>query len=94
MKVALLFMPCSVKDSCRHADFSRNRTWMKISDIGTPHENTAIRTEDRKELSTNGVAMTTISVGQNTSVSFRFLFFFSKNLQNEKEYKLAHWLAS
>ena len=28
MKVALLFMPCSVKDSCRHADFSRNRTWM------------------------------------------------------------------
>jgi len=30
--------------------------------------------EDRKELSTNGVAMTTISVGQNTSVSFRYLF--------------------
>ena len=45
-----------------------------ISDLRTQHENTGIRTEDRKELSTNGVAMTTISVGQN----FRFLFFFLK----------------
>ena len=61
-----------------------------ISDLRTQHENTGIRTADRKELSTNGVAMTTISVCQN----FRFPFFLSKNLQNEKEYKLADWLAS
>ena len=52
MKVALLFMPCSVKDLCRHADFSRNRTWMNQWSSKTA------RTEDRKELSTNGVAMT------------------------------------
>ena len=63
MKVALLFMPCSVKDSCRHADFSRNRTWMNQWSSNTAW-NYRIRTEDRKELSTNGVAMTTISVGQ------------------------------
>ena len=39
--------------------------------LRTQHENSAIRTEDRKELSTNGVAMTTISVGQTRL----FLFF-------------------
>ena len=71
MKVALLFMPCSVKDSCRHADFSRNRTWPDVLE----HSMKIALLEPRiaRELSTNGVAMTTISVGQT-----RLLLFFLK----------------